>query len=509
MTLPLYGTASLNAGFGSDKARSVVRLRAVESETERQAADFALVKTAGQLERAIEANWQSIFVVSDGSIRSMSTESFGRQIVVPAKYDYLGDGDVLGIDHSSGKFRTLFRRNSAYNSFLVTERCNNYCLMCSQPPKDVDDRWILAEIRESLALVDPTTRALTFTGGETLSDWVEFIDVLKECRQLLPTTAVQVLTNGRAFAISRIVDAWRDIGHPNLMAAIPVYASTDSVHDYVVQAKGAFDETILGILKLKDRGQRVEIRVVLAAAVVSSIFISTGAFAKTAKDCKAEWQADKAGMQSRGVTQKAYIEQCKGGAEPTAAAPSAKPMEALAPAPAEATTSGSKTAKDCKAEWQADKAGMKARGVTQKAYVEQCRAGDAAPSAAAPEPKPTVAAPAPAPAHSRAAPAATESAPAPAPQRSAPTSTVAPTQSPVQQPSAPRSSATLEAGQFADEASAKARCPADTVVWVNLPSKIYHFAGTKSYGTTKRGAYMCEKEAISAEDRASKTEQHP
>jgi hypothetical protein len=82
---------------------------------------------------------------------------------------------------------------------------------------------------------------------------------------------------------------------------------------------------------------------------------------------------------------------------------------------------------------------------------------------------------------------------------------------PVQQPSAPKGSAgaTLEAGQFADEASAKARCPTDTVVWVNLPSKIYHFAGTKSYGTTKRGAYMCEKDAVAAEDRASKTEKHP
>jgi MoaA/NifB/PqqE/SkfB family radical SAM enzyme len=32
-----------------------------------------------------------------------------------------------------------------------------------------------------------------------------------------------------------------------------------------VQANGAFDETILGILKLKDRGQRVEITVVLQA----------------------------------------------------------------------------------------------------------------------------------------------------------------------------------------------------------------------------------------------------
>ncbi|WP_339039241.1 hypothetical protein WHZ78_15565 [Bradyrhizobium symbiodeficiens] len=80
---------------------------------------------------------------------------------------------------------------------------------------------------------------------------------------------------------------------------------------------------------------------------------------------------------------------------------------------------------------------------------------------------------------------------------------------PAQQPSVPRDNATLEAGQFADEASAKARCPTDTVVWVNLPSKVYHFAGTKSYGTTKRGAYMCEKEAIAAEDRASKTEKHP
>jgi hypothetical protein len=67
----------------------------------------------------------------------------------------------------------------------------------------------------------------------------------------------------------------------------------------------------------------------------------------------------------------------------------------------------------------------------------------------------------------------------------------------------------MEAGQFADEASAKAHCATDTIVWVNLPSKVYHFAGTKSYGTTKRGAYMCEKEAIVGENRASKTEKHP
>ena len=266
MILPLYGTASYCSGFDRDRVRSSIRLRAVESTAERHSSDFALTKTPDQFERAAQNNWQSIFFVTGDSIDLPHLDYPERRLViVPSRYSYLDDGDVLGIDHSSGKFRTLFRRSSAHNSFLVTERCNNYCLMCSQPPKDIDDRWILNEIKESLPLVDSTTRALTFTGGEPLSDWPDFIRVLKQCRDQLPATSVQVLTNGRGFAFSEIVDAWKEVKHPNLMAAIPVYASVDYVHDHVVQAKGAFDETVLGILKLKDRGQRVEIRVVLHA----------------------------------------------------------------------------------------------------------------------------------------------------------------------------------------------------------------------------------------------------
>jgi hypothetical protein len=36
-----------------------------------------------------------------------------------------------------------------------------------------------------------------------------------------------------------------------------------------------------------------------------------------------------------------------------------------------------------------------------------------------------------------------------------------------------------------------------------------HFAGRRSYGTTKRGAYMCEKDAIETGMRAAKNETHP
>ena len=65
------------------------------------------------------------------------------------------------------------------------------------------------------------------------------------------------------------------------------------------------------------------------------------------------------------------------------------------------------------------------------------------------------------------------------------------------------------AGEFQTEAQAKSQCPADRVVWVNLTSKTYHVAGHRNYGTTKAGAYMCEKEATAHGFRASKTKKRP
>ena len=35
------------------------------------------------------------------------------------------------------------------------------------------------------------------------------------------------------------------------------------------------------------------------------------------------------------------------------------------------------------------------------------------------------------------------------------------------------------------------------MVWVNLRSKAFHLKGTKFYGHTKSGAYMCQRDATS------------
>ena len=56
---------------------------------------------------------------------------------------------------------------------------------------------------------------------------------------------------------------------------------------------------------------------------------------------------------------------------------------------------------------------------------------------------------------------------------------------------------------FSTESAAQSRCPHDTVVWLNIPSGIYHYKGERWYGRTKHGAYACEKEAIAAGDRAT------
>ena len=45
------------------------------------------------------------------------------------------DGDVVLVTPSQGRVERLIRKNSRHNTLLVTERCDQLCVMCSQPPK--------------------------------------------------------------------------------------------------------------------------------------------------------------------------------------------------------------------------------------------------------------------------------------------------------------------------------------------------------------------------------------
>ena len=302
---------------------------------------------------------------------------------------------------------------------------------------------------------------------------------------------------------------------------------------------------------------RRQIAVLMCSAVLGFMTLSSHAIAqqKTVKACQEEWRANKATNQTNGVTEKAYVAQCRGGPAPaqTTAAPGCptgsllpqqhphrdkrlpglaatsggptrpltrptasrkRPMSlnaAAARAPSRprqpqrphqhllrvAPATGEKTAGACRDEWRANKAANQANGITEKAYVAQCHGGTA--------PTQSTAAPAAPPAP---APSTAPTTPAPAPTASAPPSRPLPTPAPAAG-SAPNRGNPVGANQFSTEAEAKYRCPTGTVVWVNLKSKVYHFSGTRFYGNTEHDAYMCESDTSAEGMRAAKNETHP
>ena len=183
--------------------------------------------------------------------------------VLPNSAGFVRDGDIIRCSSQTGTYRVLFRSQARHTTLLLTERCNHYCLMCSQPPRDADDDWIMDEVERLIPMLPISVPEIGLTGGEPTLHGERLIRLLEQLKRCLPRTGVHILSNGRRFSDIAFVQAYASVKHPDLMVGIPVYSDDPVRHNYVVQADHAFDETIAGILNLKRLKQRVEIRVVL------------------------------------------------------------------------------------------------------------------------------------------------------------------------------------------------------------------------------------------------------
>jgi His-Xaa-Ser system radical SAM maturase HxsC len=185
---------------------------------------------------------------------------------------HIRTGDILGIEPRNGFVRTLYRPDSRHNVIFATERCNSNCLMCSQPPKDLDD--VPASITRNLRLIslidDPPTR-LVITGGEPTILGDGLLAIIAALRDRFPQTYLHMLTNGRIFAWPDFTARIADLRHPDFVLGIPLYSDDASTHNFVVQAPNAFDQTVLGLHQLARYGLRVEVRVVLHALTISRL----------------------------------------------------------------------------------------------------------------------------------------------------------------------------------------------------------------------------------------------
>lgn len=196
-----------------------------------------------------------------------AVEGIARELhdvyLLPDDYAYLEDGDILRLNPAGESISSVFRKAAPNNTILLTERCNHLCLMCSQPPKSTDDSWLLDEAFELVRMIPLDTENIGFSGGEPTLYGERFIELVEATKLALPHTSLDILSNGRSFKNEAFAAKLGRIKHPAMQIGIPVYSDDPVRHDYVVQAQGAFDETIQGILNLKRHGVRVEIRVVV------------------------------------------------------------------------------------------------------------------------------------------------------------------------------------------------------------------------------------------------------
>lgn len=204
------------------------------------------------------------------SFKSILTNLDIRQyrIDTPSVYsvqtlEHLNEGDIILIN-TDGVINTLYRIKSHQNFLLFTERCNSNCLMCSQPPRDRDDTPFLFNIyKQLIPMIPKNCSEIGITGGEPTLLGELFFDLLQLIKTELPNTEVHCLTNGRAFAWKNISQRLSELKFKRLVLGIPLYSDYYQVHDYIVQARNAFNQTILGLYNLALYDQRIEIRIVL------------------------------------------------------------------------------------------------------------------------------------------------------------------------------------------------------------------------------------------------------
>ncbi|WP_417443177.1 His-Xaa-Ser system radical SAM maturase HxsC [Joostella sp.] len=177
--------------------------------------------------------------------------------------NHIEEGDILLVKENN--IRSLFRKNSNNNSIFATIRCNSNCLMCSQPPLDIDDtkeNYIIWDY--AIELMPEELEFIGFTGGEPTLLEEYLILLINKLLIRYPNIIIDILSNGRLQATNDYCKVLEKIIDPKrVVFAIPLYSDIYNIHDYIVQSKDAFYQTILGIHNMAELGFLIEIRVVL------------------------------------------------------------------------------------------------------------------------------------------------------------------------------------------------------------------------------------------------------
>ena len=194
--------------------------------------------------------------------------SAGLENVCAVESEALEAGDVIRMAATPAKTPVLFRESDSHHTIFLTNQCNSLCLMCSQPPTKQDDSWLVGQALEIVEHIGRAPSRIGLTGGEPLLLGLALRTVLESIGMKLPGTKVDLLTNGRLLAQDATADSvLRELSTP-VSWLVPLYGHADFLHDFIVQSPGSFEETIEGLLRLREHEQAVQLRIVLIKPVL-------------------------------------------------------------------------------------------------------------------------------------------------------------------------------------------------------------------------------------------------
>ena len=206
----------------------------------------------------LESNVHLVLTTSHDMYNQYAEE---KNILLFDIIDELEDGSIVKVDSNSVY---IVNRPSANNhSLFMTYNCNHYCLMCSEPPRTDNDTYLIDDNLKIIELLDKDLSVIGISGGEPTLAGNGYLNVISKIRECLPNTYIRVLTNGRSYKNEDFVRKIAEIAGEYYISEIPLYHSYYANHDYIVQSKNAFYDTIEGLYNCSKNNLYVEIRIVL------------------------------------------------------------------------------------------------------------------------------------------------------------------------------------------------------------------------------------------------------
>lgn len=159
----------------------------------------------------------------------------------------------------------------------VWNKCNNRCLMCTNPLEfsrggGYSAPRVVANLKKlkSLKIKDASRNYFLLTGGEpTLNP--ELFSILEYVKKNFPRSRLGILSNGRMFAYEDFAKKIFQFGDFDL--ALPLHGFDAKTHDAVTRTPGSFKNLMAGLENIRRfrGGHNLEIRIILTKITVPNL----------------------------------------------------------------------------------------------------------------------------------------------------------------------------------------------------------------------------------------------